>query len=74
MTKRHKKEKGVLIEEHPNRPGQADIIGHQQLRKMKMGVNVRGEGIIQNLKERLNKSKKDLGLEVSGDKFGERKL
>lgn len=74
MTRRYRREKGVLIEEHPNRPGQADIIGHQQLRKMKMGVTVRGEGIIQSLKERLNRSKKELGLEVSRDKFGERKL
>lgn len=74
MTKRHKRERGVLIEEHPNRPGQADIIGHQQLRKMKMGVNVRGKGIIQSLKERLNRSKKELGLYVPTDRFGERRI
>ncbi len=74
MTKRHKREKAILMEEHPNRPGQPDVIGHRQLRIMKMGVTVRGKGIIQSLEDRLRRSKKELGLEVSTDNFSERRI
>jgi hypothetical protein len=41
---------------------------------MKMGVVVRGKGIIQSLEDRLRRSKKELGLEVSTDNFGERRI
>jgi hypothetical protein len=29
MTKRKKRAKGILLEEHPNKPGQPDVIGHR---------------------------------------------
>ncbi|MEK7472864.1 MAG: hypothetical protein AAB625_02375 [Patescibacteria group bacterium] len=74
MTKRKKREKGILLEEHPNRPGYPDLIGHRQLRIMKMGVVVRGKGIIESLENRLKRSKKELGLDVADDNFGERRI